>query len=118
VSVFFNPTNTINSISQKFEQNDELMNNSIDGQIINDLIISVRKLFLHYALKDYESYPNIYNFVSVNIENNTMPTEKKYKKIPKIYRYRVTHKSNLRHFFTKSGCYFNNKKLIRAFELS
>ena len=76
VSVFLNPGDKQNSISQKFQKDDELMNNSIHAQIIKDLIASVMKLFLHKELKDYEAYPDIYDFVSVIIDNDTMPEKK------------------------------------------
>ena len=80
VSVFLNPGDKQNSISQKFQKDDELMNNSIHAQIIKDLIASVRKLFLHKELKDYEAYPDIYDFVSVIIDNDTMPEKKNLEK--------------------------------------
>ena len=80
VSVFLNPGDKQNSISQKFQKDDELMNNSIHAQIIKDMIASVRKLFLHYKLKDYEAYPDIYDFVSVIIDNDTIPEKKKLEK--------------------------------------
>jgi hypothetical protein len=80
VSVFLNPGDKQNSISQKFQKDDELMNNSTDAQIIKDLIASVRKLFLHYKLKDYEAYPDIYDFVSVIIDNDTIPEKKNLEK--------------------------------------
>ena len=80
VSVFLNPGDKQNSISQRFQKDDELMNNSIHAQIIKDLIASVRKLFLHKELKDYEAYPDIYDFVSVIIDNDTMPEKKNLEK--------------------------------------
>ena len=80
VSVFLNPGDKQNSISQKFQKDDELMNNSMHAQIIKDLIASVRKLFLHYKLKDYEAYPDIYDFVSVIIDNDTIPEKKNLEK--------------------------------------
>ena len=80
VSVFLNPGDKQNSISQRFQKDDELMNNSIHAQIIKDLIASVRKLFLHKELKDYEAYPDIYDFVSVIIDNDTIPEKKNLEK--------------------------------------